>query len=56
MIFEDAHWTEPTSLEVLGRTRTLGVLVVIYRPEFHPPGLADPLSRHSVSIPFPRKS
>jgi class 3 adenylate cyclase/tetratricopeptide (TPR) repeat protein len=42
MIFEDAQWIDPTSLEVLGRTvdrlRTLGVLLIVtYRPEFEPP-------------------
>ena len=42
MIFEDVHWVDPTSLEVLGRTvdrlRTLGMLLIItYRPEFDPP-------------------
>jgi len=42
MIFEDAHWIDPTSLEVLGRTverlTTLGVLLIVtYRPEFEPP-------------------
>jgi class 3 adenylate cyclase/predicted ATPase len=42
MIFEDAHWIDPTSLEVLGRAvdriRTLGVLLLVtYRPEFEPP-------------------
>ena len=41
MIFEDVHWIDPTSLEVLGRTvdrlRTLGVLLIVtYRPEFEP--------------------
>ena len=39
MIFEDAHWIDPTSLEALGRTvdriRTLRVLLIVtYRPEF----------------------
>ena len=39
MIFEDAHWIDPTSLEALGlmvdRLRTFGVLLIItYRPEF----------------------
>jgi class 3 adenylate cyclase len=33
MIFEDAHWIDPTSLEALGRTverlRTLGVLLIV---------------------------
>ena len=47
MIFEDVHWIDPTSLEVLGRTvdrlRTLGVLLVItYRPEFEPPWIGRP--------------
>ena len=41
MIFEDVHWIDPTSLEVVGwtvdRLRTLGVLLIItYRPEFEP--------------------
>ena len=42
MIFEDAHWTDPTSLEAFGRTvdriaglRTL--LIVTFRPEFEAP-------------------
>jgi predicted ATPase len=42
MIFEDAHWTDPTSLELFSHTvdriRTLRVpLVVTFRPEFDPP-------------------
>jgi predicted ATPase len=42
MIFEDVHWSDPTSLEMLGRTvdrlRTLGTLLIItYRPEFEAP-------------------
>ncbi len=42
MIFEDAHWTDPTSLEVLGRTvdriKTLpALLIVTFRPEFTAP-------------------
>ena len=42
MIFEDAHWTDPTSLEVIGRTvdriKTLPVLLVVtFRPEFNAP-------------------
>ena len=44
MIFEDAHWTDPTSLEVLGRIvdriRSLPVLLLVtFRPEFDPPWL-----------------
>ena len=47
MIFEDAHWIDPTSLEALGRTvdriRTLGVLLIVtYRPEFEPPWIGRP--------------
>jgi predicted ATPase len=47
MIFEDAHWIDPTSLEVLGRTvdqiRTLKVLLVVtFRPEFEPPWIGQP--------------
>jgi class 3 adenylate cyclase/predicted ATPase len=47
MIFEDVHWTDPTSLETLGRTvdrlRTLGVLLIItYRPEFEAPWIGRP--------------
>ncbi len=47
MIFEDAHWIDPTSLETLGRAvdriRTLGVLLIItYRPEFEPPWIGRP--------------
>ena len=42
MIFEDAHWIDPTSLEALGRAvdriTTLRVLLIVtYRPEFEPP-------------------
>jgi class 3 adenylate cyclase/tetratricopeptide (TPR) repeat protein len=47
MIFEDAHWTDPTSLKVLGRTvdrlRELAVLLIVtYRPEFDPPWIGRP--------------
>jgi predicted ATPase len=42
MIFEDAHWTDPTSLEAFGRTvdriETLpALLIVTFRPEFTAP-------------------
>ena len=42
MIFEDAHWTDPTSLEVfarvIGRVRSLRVLLIVtFRPDFDPP-------------------
>jgi predicted ATPase len=47
MIFEDVHWIDPTTLEVLGRTvdrlRTLGaILMITYRPEFEPPWIGRP--------------
>ena len=47
MIFEDAHWSDPTSLEVLGRivdrVRSLPVLLLVtFRPEFDPPWLGRP--------------
>ena len=47
MIFEDAHWTDPTSLEVFGRVvdriRTLRVLLIVtFRPEFEPPWIGRP--------------
>jgi predicted ATPase len=46
MIFEDAHWTDPTSLEAFGRTvdqiKTLPALfVVTFRPEFNPPWMGQ---------------
>jgi predicted ATPase len=42
MVFEDAHWSDPSSRELLdltiNRIRTLPVLLfVTYRPEFEPP-------------------
>jgi class 3 adenylate cyclase/predicted ATPase len=41
-IFEDAHWTDPTSLEAFGRIvdgiKTLPVLLIVtFRPEFNAP-------------------
>jgi class 3 adenylate cyclase/predicted ATPase len=42
LIFEDVHWADPTSIELLGlmvgRAQSMPVLVVItFRPEFSPP-------------------
>jgi class 3 adenylate cyclase/predicted ATPase len=42
MVFEDAHWIDPTSRELLDlaveRVRTLPVLLIVtFRPEFKPP-------------------
>jgi predicted ATPase/class 3 adenylate cyclase len=47
MIFEDVHWTDPTSLEAFGRAvdrlRTLRVLLMVtFRPEFGPPWIGRP--------------
>jgi predicted ATPase len=55
MIFEDAHWTDPTSLELFGRAldriaylRVL--LIVTYRPEFEPPWIGRPYMTTLTSI------
>jgi class 3 adenylate cyclase/predicted ATPase len=50
MILEDAHWIDPTSLEVLSRAvdrlRTLRLLLIVtFRPEFDPPWIG----RHYVT-------
>ena len=47
MILEDAHWTDPTSLEVFGqavsRIATVRVLLIVtFRPEFDPPWIGRP--------------
>jgi class 3 adenylate cyclase len=47
MIFEDGHWTDPTSLETFGRivdrVRSLPVLLLVtFRPEFEPPWIGRP--------------
>jgi len=47
MIFEDAHWADPTSLEAFGRVvdriRTLRVLLLVtFRPEFDAPWVGRP--------------
>ena len=47
MIFEDAHWTDPTSLETFGRVvdivRFVPVLLIVtFRPEFEPPWIGQP--------------
>src|SRR4029077_9440048 len=47
MIFEDAHWADPTSLEAFGRAvdriRTLKVLLLVtFRPEFDAPWVGRP--------------
>jgi class 3 adenylate cyclase/DNA-binding winged helix-turn-helix (wHTH) protein len=47
MVFEDAHWIDPTSRELLDltveRVRTLPVLLIVtFRPEFRPPWTGQP--------------
>jgi predicted ATPase len=47
MIFEDAHWTDPTSLELFGRIvdriRNLHLLLIAtFRPEFESPWIGRP--------------
>ena len=49
MPFEDAHWSDPTSIELLDlivdRTAPLRLLLIItFRPEFAAPGPAGPVS------------
>jgi class 3 adenylate cyclase/predicted ATPase len=47
MVFEDAHWVDPTSRELLDltieRVRDLPVLLIVtFRPEFQPPWTGQP--------------
>ena len=47
MIFEDAHWSDPTTLEMLDRVveriRALRILLIVtFRPEFEPPWIGQP--------------
>jgi predicted ATPase len=64
MVFEDAHWSDPTSRELLDltieRVRTLPVLLIVtFRSEFQPPWTGQPqvtmlalnrLDRHDRTI------
>ena len=56
MIFEDAHWTDPTSLELFARAVDLAVsrrllILVTFRPEFSPPWIGRP---HVTSLTLNR--
>jgi class 3 adenylate cyclase/predicted ATPase len=56
ILFEDAQWSDPTSLEALGRVMdliaTLPVMVVVtFRPEFDPPWIGQP---HSTALTINR--
>jgi len=47
MVFEDAHWIDPTSRELLDlaveRARSLPVLLIVtFRPDFQPPWTGQP--------------
>jgi class 3 adenylate cyclase len=47
MIFEDTHWADPTSVEVLGLvvariTKLQVLLIATFRPEFEPPWIGQP--------------
>jgi hypothetical protein len=58
MIFEDAHWTDPTTQEVFGRVvdriRTLRVLLLVtFRPEFEAPWVGLP---HVTTLTLDRLS
>jgi class 3 adenylate cyclase len=55
MIFEDAHWVDPTSLELFGRIvekiPSLRVLLIVtFRPEFEPPWVGRAYVTTSTSI------
>jgi tetratricopeptide (TPR) repeat protein len=56
IVFEDAHWIDPTSLDLLDRTVTdiaeLPVLMVVtFRPEFQPAWVGQP---HVTMLPLSR--
>src|SRR6202008_4428551 len=56
MIFEDAHWTDPTSLEIVSRTVNLiqnlrPLVIVTFRPKYRPPWTVRP---HVTSLSLNR--
>ena len=60
MIFEDAHWADPTSLELFGRIidkiLDLNVLLIVtYRPEFDPPSI-EGLTCHGSHTQWSREA
>ena len=68
MILEDAHWSDPTSLEAIGRAvdriANIPVLLLItFRPEFEPPWIGQPhvtaltinrMTRHEIEAMIDR--
>jgi class 3 adenylate cyclase/predicted ATPase len=58
MVFEDAHWSDPTSLDALSRMvnriAALPILLIIaFRPEFDPPWIGRP---HVIAVTLNRLS
>jgi class 3 adenylate cyclase/tetratricopeptide (TPR) repeat protein len=56
MVFEDVHWIDPTSRELLDRTlarveRLPVLLIATFRPEFQPPWIGQP---HVTMMALPR--
>jgi predicted ATPase len=56
IVFEDAHWIDPTSMDLLDRTvariANLAVLLVVtFRPEFQPTWVGEP---HVTMLPLSR--
>jgi hypothetical protein len=55
IIFEDAHWSDPTSLEAFGRavdriTNLSVLLLITFRPEFEPPWIGHALMAFPCSL------
>jgi class 3 adenylate cyclase len=60
MLFEDVHWIDATSLEVLNRavdviTSLRALLIVTFRPEFKPPWIGRPHVATRILNPLTRK-
>lgn len=56
MVFEDVHWIDPTTRELLDRTIALTermpvLLIATFRPEFQPPWVGQP---HVTMLALPR--
>jgi predicted ATPase len=62
MIFEDAHWIDPTSLELLGQVvaqipALRALLLLTFRPEFAAPWIGRPhVSALSINRLAPREA
>jgi predicted ATPase len=59
MVFEDTHWIDPSSRELLQliveKVMRLPVLLLItFRPEFEPPPSTGQAHRHDARAPAPR--